>query len=319
MPAKAIHIDNEDQWRVLRKNNVGGSETAALFGVSPFTTKFELYHRKLGNLDDPEFGGLRILCGQELEPAIARIFSEIHGTKIRKVHRYLVDKDIRGMGGTMDFEWLTEDHGWVPLEIKNVDYLVFRDKWDTSQEERVKHDQILQSVEPPPYISLQLQQQIHLTGKNFGLIGCLVGGNEPYLVRQDRHVGAIHKICTAIEAFWNDVDNKREPDLVGADFDTVKKLYPNAVQNVPPVDMSDNERLVELLTKLPALTSIRKVHEEEEKAAKAEIANILGENSHIITPKFAVKFPVVTVKPFQNKGSTSRRMFVSKIQEKKKT
>ena len=37
-----------------RKNWLGASETSALFGVSPYTTKFDLWHQKVGKFREIE-------------------------------------------------------------------------------------------------------------------------------------------------------------------------------------------------------------------------------------------------------------------------
>ena len=55
-----------------RKHWIGASESAALFGVSPYTTKFELWHQKVGNIAPPDLDDVeRIMAGQYLEPSIA--------------------------------------------------------------------------------------------------------------------------------------------------------------------------------------------------------------------------------------------------------
>ena len=42
-----------------RKNFVGASESAALFGLSPYTTLFELWHQKVGNIPSPVLSSAR--------------------------------------------------------------------------------------------------------------------------------------------------------------------------------------------------------------------------------------------------------------------
>jgi predicted phage-related endonuclease len=42
----------------FRASHVGASEAAALFDCSPYLTRFELWHRKAGNIATPEFNAL---------------------------------------------------------------------------------------------------------------------------------------------------------------------------------------------------------------------------------------------------------------------
>ena len=315
MSVTSVHIEGDAHWLELRKETVGGSEIGDLFGVSSYLTAFELYHRKRGDLPEPDLSGIRVKCGQSLEPSIAHLFGEIHDRKVRKVRRYLIDDEIKGMGATLDYEWLSHSDGWVPFEIKNIDFLRFRDTW-IEGEEPMRYDSMLDGLEPPVHISLQLQQQIALTEKPYGLIGVLVGGNEPYLVRHYRHYDAVHAIRKAIAEFWRDVEMSNEPDLVGDDFDVDKALYPNAVKNDPPLDMGGHARLVDLLAGLPELTDARKTGVELEKACKAEIANIIGENSHVIVPGKRIKFGTVNRGSYTVKAASYRNLTISKIKEK---
>ena len=71
-PAK-IASDGDDAFRAT---HVGASEVAALFDCSPYLTRFELFHRKAGNISTPDFmakgmpNNERIEWGLRLEPAI---------------------------------------------------------------------------------------------------------------------------------------------------------------------------------------------------------------------------------------------------------
>ena len=91
----------EQAWHALRAKHVGGSETAALFGEHPFLTKFELWHRKIGNLPSPDFSdNSRIFWGQTLEPAVAMGVAKLHNWNIRKIRRYLQHPTVEGFGGS---------------------------------------------------------------------------------------------------------------------------------------------------------------------------------------------------------------------------
>src|SRR5690606_13844867 len=74
-PAK-FQVDDDAAFRA---SVVGSSEVAALFDASPYLTRFELWHRKKGNIATPEFDAVaddgtpdneRIWWGVRLEKAI---------------------------------------------------------------------------------------------------------------------------------------------------------------------------------------------------------------------------------------------------------
>jgi predicted phage-related endonuclease len=38
--------NDKNHWLELRSQNINSTESACLFGISPYITEFELYHRK---------------------------------------------------------------------------------------------------------------------------------------------------------------------------------------------------------------------------------------------------------------------------------
>jgi predicted phage-related endonuclease len=66
-----ITPDSQDHWLQLRTQDVTSTESAALFGMSPYVTQFELWHRKKSG-EQPEFKtNERMRWGNRLEAAIA--------------------------------------------------------------------------------------------------------------------------------------------------------------------------------------------------------------------------------------------------------
>lgn len=66
-----------DEWHAARARGIGGSEIAAVVGLSPFESRFSLWHRKkglLGPVEETE----EMYWGKEHEPAICRRFARDH-------------------------------------------------------------------------------------------------------------------------------------------------------------------------------------------------------------------------------------------------
>ena len=143
----AIPITSEQQWHDLRAAHVGGSEVAALFNEHKQLTHWELHHIKGGDLPPHDLSdNERVFWGNVMEPAIARGIAEQHGWNIRKVRRYFSSDEVRGYGCTPDFEIVAHEDGPGVLEIKAVDWLVYK-QWEG---------------EPPLSFLLQLQSQLDL-------------------------------------------------------------------------------------------------------------------------------------------------------------
>ena len=74
MTTEIVNFTTEAAWLKARQQDVTSTESAALFGMSPYTTHFELWHRKHSNTA-PEFkSNERMKWGNRLEAAIARDF-----------------------------------------------------------------------------------------------------------------------------------------------------------------------------------------------------------------------------------------------------
>ncbi len=65
------------EWHNIRARGLGGSEIAAVLGLSPYESRFSLWHRKQG-LADPQPENDAMRAGRYLEPAVAQMFADAH-------------------------------------------------------------------------------------------------------------------------------------------------------------------------------------------------------------------------------------------------
>jgi putative phage-type endonuclease len=65
------------EWHAAREDGVGGSEIAALLGISPWESAFSLWHRKR-KLASARMANTEMDAGRRLEPVIAEVFQERH-------------------------------------------------------------------------------------------------------------------------------------------------------------------------------------------------------------------------------------------------
>ena len=125
------------------------------------------------------------------------------------------------------------------------------------------------------------------TKMRWGVLGCLVGGNELKLYEYDLHTGAVAKIEAAVKQFWIDVRDGTPPKVTGDDLDIVKQLY--ATVNTESVDLSNDNYLPELCNTALEMAERRKIAEKEEKRCKAEILLKIGNAGYAICNGFRVK------------------------------
>lgn len=226
----AIAIQNEQHWHELRKQNIGASEVAALFNASPYTTKKILWHEKAGEIERGDFGNERMTWGNRLEQAIAEGIAEDQEWQIRKVRRYLTHPTVKGMGASLDYEIYNHPDGVACFEVKNVDWLQYRDKWE--------------ETEAPIHIELQLQHQMAVRGTSWGAIGVLIGGNESAVIIRKRNDQSIAIIEKAVSDFWASIEAGEAPKVENPkDINALKLLYPENFSEIVPAESAEFDML----------------------------------------------------------------------------
>lgn len=77
-PVVVGHFEpGSDEWHAARRNGIGGSEIAAVLGISPYESRFSLWHRKQG-LIEPVAESEEMYWGKVHEPGICTRFAELH-------------------------------------------------------------------------------------------------------------------------------------------------------------------------------------------------------------------------------------------------
>lgn len=202
MAIERINFDSEEEWLAARAKDITSSDVAALPGldVSPYLSPWELFQRKASGhiVDIPQ--SERMKWGTRLQDTIARGVAEDMGINVRRLKTYMRDPDLR-VGSSFDFEIIGDDRGPGLMEIKNVDSLVYRQNW--TDEDGL--------IEAPPHIELQFQHQLCVSGRTWGLIVPLVGGNTVKVAprQRDEEVGRI--ILKKVAEFWIAVRENRPP------------------------------------------------------------------------------------------------------------
>ncbi len=286
--------DNEAAWLAMRKPNVNSTESAMLYGLSPYGTLFELWHHKRDGADVAFDSNERMEWGQDLQDAIAISLARRYGLAIRKFTEYISLNDVR-MGSSFDFEvvgisqcpdddsdqilqMLFLTHGPGILEIKNVDSLVFRNNWLNDDK----------TIAPPGHIEIQVQHQLHVSGHKWAAIGVLVGGNTGKLVTRmaDLDVGA--SLESRITEFWESIEEGAEPDpIYSGDAAFVASLYGYAEPG-KVFDGRGNEELAALCEQYRAAAEREKEAKSDKETAKAQTLRIIGDAERAILDRYTI-------------------------------
>lgn len=313
-------------WKGLRKHDITSTESAALFGMSSRLTRLELYHRKrekqIVEIDDND----RMLWGRRLQDIIAIGIAEDNGVKVRRFNKYIRLVESR-MGSSFDFEiiglaepWdgpdtvlrqMYREHGTGNFEVKCVDYLIFRDQWLTKDDG---------SIEAPPHIEIQVQHQLHVSGRLWSAIGVLVSGHTPKILARLRYVDVGQALENRVVELFEMVNAGTPPEpTFPQDAKVICRLYGYA----DPGKVYDGRTDVDLTALCESYTEAQKryKHAEEDKdVAKAKILMKIGDAERAILDGYSVSAGLVGPTSYTvNKDGYRNCRIYSKKQKEQKT
>ncbi len=255
-------------WHELRSKNIGGSDIAALFGESPYSTLYKLWHEKRGliepdSLDDVE----RIQAGNYLEKAIIEWANDKWGYDFYQPQEYVEHATVNGMACTPDA--YLESYTSVMSQVKNVDSLQFYDKWEYEGDLIVKC---------PIHILLQVQHEMECCGRKTSVLIVAVGGNRLYKMecKADPEIAAILR-CKVME-FWL-MDEAPEPDFK-KDSNSIRELR-NKMRMDKQEDYSNDKDFYKMLKKATKLKHQIKVKQDELDLLESEIYYLSADNQEI--------------------------------------
>ena len=160
-----------DEWLDWRRKGLGGSDAAAVLGISPFRTARDLYYDKLGivTADDQE-NWVALEMGNLLEPLVARIFEKKTGLKIYQRKCMFQHPEHPWMPADLDYLVELPDGSTAILELKTTNYNA-KDKWWYNGEEIV-----------PVYYEAQGRHYMAVMGIDRVYFCCLYGNNEEEVI-----------------------------------------------------------------------------------------------------------------------------------------
>lgn len=279
-----IHPKDKEEWLGLRLKDVTSTEVSSLFGVSPYLTKFELWHRKKSQQAADFVESDRMKWGSRLEASIAKGIAEDRGWTIRHKSEYIRDAELKA-GASFDYE--IEETRAI-LEIKNVDFLMFKQGWLVDEDG---------GVEAAPHIELQVQQQMLLAGVDGAYIGVLVGGNDCKVFEREADKDIQDAIQEEIYNFWLSIerDLPPTPDFT-KDAEFITSLYQSAT---PGTVVQANDRVDDLATVYLNVNAQIKELEARKAACKAEMLSLMGTASKMLGNGYTVSAGMVAEKPIQ--------------------
>lgn len=265
MTREIILPADEQAWLALRCRDLTSTDVPALFGMSPYKTLFELWHEKRSG-ERPAFSeNVRMTWGKRLESSIAAGIAEDHGWNIRPMKEY-IRCPVTRIGASFDFQ-IIGDPG-RGLEIKAVDWLMFRDKWIIDGD----------YIEAPAHIELQVQHQMLVSGLPETYIGVLVGGNDVRLLHRFADPPTHDAIRAAAADFWESIV-ENDPPAPTMPRDAAAVIRMNAYAEPGKfLDARDNAALAGMAAEYNRLGKECKDLENLREVLKADMLRAIGDH-----------------------------------------
>ncbi|WP_155027737.1 YqaJ viral recombinase family protein [Burkholderia pseudomallei] len=253
-----------EDWLEVRKSGIGGSDAAAAVGLSPYQSQLELWLVKTGrdeNLPkpDPEDTTEAVFWGHVLEPIVAAAYTKQTGNRVRRVNAVLRHHTIPWMLANVDRE-----------VVGNRDVQLLECKTAGEFGARLWRDGV------PEYVTLQVQHQLMVTGKQAADVAVLLCGQKLDVHRIERDDALIARLVELEAAFWRYVETDTPPPADGSESAdrALRCLYPGAGGTV---DFTDDRRLSSAFADLVAVRADIETRQAIEAQLKQQIQQAMAE------------------------------------------
>lgn len=197
-----------EEWLKVRKLGLGGSDMAAVLGLSPWRSPIDVWLDKTSDTVE-EKESEPMYWGNVLEEVVAQEFAKRSGYKVRNNNFTLQSEPYPYLLANIDREIVGLDAG---LECKTAN--AFKaNEWDGDN--------------VPDAYYIQCQHYMAVTGKSSWWIAALIGGNTFVYKEIKRNEEVIKAIIDTGAAFWELVESKTmpAPDDTKQCENALKKLY----------------------------------------------------------------------------------------------
>lgn len=249
------------EQRIERMSGIGGSDLAAICGLSKWSNAVDIFHSKLELQPDIENSPL-IEWGNRLEPVLREKASEILGVEITTPKDLFRSQNHDFMVANLD--------GWIENDRIVCEFKV-ADKWIAKQFGEEGSDYI-----PDQYL-FQLAHYAVVMNAAKCYLFVLIGGNDFRQYTYERNPELEEHVIRIEKNFWENHVMKRIPPEPRT-YDEASTLWPHS--NEDSVVSEDavyiHQKLLDVRSKLKELEDIEDKH-------KAELCKIIGSSSRLIT------------------------------------
>lgn len=248
IPIKDI---GREEWLQLRRQGIGGSDAAAIVGLNPYSSAFQVYCDKVGLL--PEIADNEAMRqGRDFEAYVAGRFEEAAGKKVRRCNNIITNPG-------------------YPFMLANVDRLVVGEKAGLEcKTTSVYNKADFESGDVPPQYYVQCQHYMAVTGYPKWYLAVLVLNRGFYWYEIPYNDDDVSVLIEAEREFWeNYVIPRIEPAPDGSPkaAEAIRQLYGHGDDDITVgIHGYDKE-----LARYDEIDALRKKLEREQEAIKQKL------------------------------------------------
>ncbi len=267
-----------EQWLEQRRSGIGGSDAAAILGVSKWKSPLDVWLEKTGRAEETKESEA-MYWGTVLEEPVARKYMEVTGRKIERCNDILVHPDKPFVIASVD-RLVCPDGKKRPrvkgkiitdrgLEVKTANAFVASD-WGESGTDEV-----------PEYYLPQPMHYMAVTGCRSWDVAVLIGGSDFRIYHIERDDELIRLMLEAEEQFWHDHVLKDVPPPVDPEIDhkAVDMLYGFSGDEIVLPDEA-----VEIKARLDQISRDKKALDAEYKTLRTRLKDLIGDAEIALLP-----------------------------------
>ena len=207
-----VRCESDEDWLAERRKGIGGSDVAAIMGLSAYSTPYQVWLEKTRGIHDDISEKPAVMWGNILEPVVGEHYMDCHPDRhVRRVNAIARSIGRPWAQASLDYEVHDPELGWGVLEIKTAGW-----RRESDWEEGV-----------PVYYQTQVAHYLSVTGRPFADVAVLIAGQDYREYRVMRDEEDIETVNRAVDEFWEmHVESGVAPDVDAPDTCYVFEAHP---------------------------------------------------------------------------------------------
>ena len=208
-------MDWTKEAKEARKQYIGGSDAAAILGISRYKTPLQVWAIKTGEIVPPDIDDVvAVKLGKKLEQTVAEFFEDATGKKLARVNNTIYHPDYPFLAANIDRRVIGEEAGF---EAKTTNQFK-QSEWE---KEEIPVEYLIQCI-----------HCMAVTGWPVWYIAVLIGNQKFLWKKIERQNKVIDDLVKKEVAFWNNfvVPKIMPMQITSEDSSILYVLFPHAAE-----------------------------------------------------------------------------------------